>query len=547
MKFIVLLVLLIAHVKGSPKPKLVYPRLLEERSSDGRMVMHVHDDLTLNLRKASVAAPALRVITEENGRPVTLFYKGEDIDRDLYEDEEKIASVAVTQNENGLHIKGLVGPQHRIEPMPVVGRSEDGVVPHAIYEIEQEEMLDKALSHSEEHGKAVISERWNGGYQRQPQRVPENFTVELFVILDTPHHSHFSKNEELLAYLCVMINSVNLRYGPARFPRVKFMITGMDKSTNESYAVLAQQSSKYIFDEGTLSNLKGYAHDREDKYGHPDVVYLMTGRDVYTVINGKASVNGLGIGYVSSVCTYFKVALGEDRPGRYTGTHTLTHELAHVLGAHHDGDASKTNGHPGAKDCPWDDGHIMSYVNKGPSHHQFSRCSLEQIQYVVRLAGQVCWTIKSKGHVVPGQYPGSVVPTKEFCEDAINDKQAFIHNVTVSELSCKVRCLYYKRSYGGYGSIQRRFFYQEVDALDYMSCGHTKVCIQGVCLRKPEPDATTRSPVVDTTEAPTEAPTTTPRVSGSRCNCCSDCDNTATARPTYGTRPWWVRTDHRSG
>uniref|UniRef100_A0A0C9RY76 Putative tick metalloprotease n=1 Tax=Amblyomma americanum TaxID=6943 RepID=A0A0C9RY76_AMBAM len=272
MKFVGLLVLLVAHVRGSPKPKLVYPRLLEERSSDGRMVMHLHDDLTLNLRKASVAAPALRVLTEENGRPVTLFYNGKDIDKDLYEDEEKIASVAVTRNENGLHINGLVGPQHRIEPMPVAGRSEDGVVPHAIYEIEQDEMLDKALAHSEEREKAVISERWNRGYQPQPQRVPENFTVELFFILDPPHHSRFSTNEGLLGYLCVMINSVNLRYRSAISPRIRIMVTGMDKSTNESYAVLSKQNNKYIFDEGTLNNLKGYVQDRETKYGRPDVV-----------------------------------------------------------------------------------------------------------------------------------------------------------------------------------------------------------------------------------------------------------------------------------
>ncbi|KAK8762780.1 hypothetical protein V5799_025958 [Amblyomma americanum] len=520
MKLVGLLVLLVAHVRGSPKPKLVYPRLLEERSSDGRMVMHLHDDLTLNLRKASVAAPALRVLTEENGRPVTLFYNGKDIDKDLYEDEEKIASVAVTRNENGLHINGLVGPQHRIEPLPIAGRSEDGVVPHAIYEIEQDEMLDKALAHSEEREKAVI--------------------IELFFVLDTRHHSHFSTNEKLLIYLCVMINSVNLRYGPAKNPRINFMVTGMDKSTNESYAVLAKQNDKYIFDEGTLSNLKGYVHERETKYGQPDVVYLMTGRDVYTVINGKASVNGLGIGYVASICTYSKVALGEDRPGLYTGTHTLTHELAHVLGAHHDGEASTTYGHPGASQCSWNDGHIMSYINKGPSHHRFSWCSLNQIQYVVRRAGQDCWTIKGKGYIVQGHYPGSVVATADFCKDAIKDNQAVIDNVTVSERTCKVRCMYYKRDTSYVNGRLTWRYYQEVDALDYMSCGGNKVCIQGVCVKKPaaEPEATTRGSVVYTTKAPTEAPTTIPRVTDPRCRC--DCNNTVPARtslrPYY--RPW---------
>ncbi|KAH7939153.1 hypothetical protein HPB52_007584 [Rhipicephalus sanguineus] len=80
------------------------------------------------------------------------------------------------------------------------------------------------------------------------------------------------------------------------------------------------------------------------------------------------------------------VALGEDKAGFYTGVHTTTHELAHVLGAEHDGEEPTYVGHPGAKGCPWDVGNIMSYVNKGPNHNQFSVCSLQQMQYVIMSA-----------------------------------------------------------------------------------------------------------------------------------------------------------------
>ncbi|KAH7933971.1 hypothetical protein HPB49_019806 [Dermacentor silvarum] len=127
---------------GIQQPRLVYPRLLEERSADGRMVMHLHDQLTLNLRKASVAARNFRVLEHEDGREVTHFFNGKDIEKDLHEDEKQFATVHVTRRDSGVEVEGVVGPYHRIEPMPEMERSDDGLIPHMIHEIEKKEMVD---------------------------------------------------------------------------------------------------------------------------------------------------------------------------------------------------------------------------------------------------------------------------------------------------------------------------------------------------------------------------------------------------------------------
>nr|XP_054934138.1 venom metalloproteinase BumaMPs1-like [Dermacentor andersoni] len=187
---------------GQDTAMLVYPRLLQERSSDGRMVVHVHDDLTLNLRKSSVAAGEIRVLTEEDGRRVTRFYNGDDIEKHLYEDEEKIASVMLTTTENGVRMEGLVGPRHRIQPTQISERSEDGVVPHEIHEIEQKEMLDKTLTYRRE-APDVPSERasWYTG------SVPDFVTVEVFIVSDIRHNSYFRHTEHELRYLCILINA----------------------------------------------------------------------------------------------------------------------------------------------------------------------------------------------------------------------------------------------------------------------------------------------------------------------------------------------------
>uniref|UniRef100_L7LRD1 Putative tick salivary metalloprotease n=1 Tax=Rhipicephalus pulchellus TaxID=72859 RepID=L7LRD1_RHIPC len=478
--------LLINFVGGVQIGRLVYPRLLEERSSDGEMVVKVHDDLTLNLRKGSVAARELRVLTEEYGRPVTRFYNGEDIERNLYEDEENVASLMVTKTGNGVRMEGLVSPSHRIKPMPVSQRSEDGTIPHEIHEIEHKEMLDKTLTYRSKASQAAPRERamW-------PRvNVPPVVTVEVFIVLDKWHHRNFSSTTHALWYLCVMVNSANMRYRDASNPGVRLLLTGVEKAENEYYVVTTSDDG-YLFDDGTIPKFRLHAVRQKVAFGEPDVVYLMSGRNVFTFYEGKVTDAGLGIGYVCGVCTDYYVALGEDNPGLFNGMHTFTHEVAHLLGAKHDGDGPNLDmpGHPGAKNCSWNLGHIMSYINKGPSHHRFSWCTLQQIRYVLSRAGERCWKILSQGTSVYNVYPGMEVSFEKFCSVLPYDKEnSTFDHVTVNQANCRVRCHFYKtHSYLGYygmESVRVKYHYDE-DALDYMPCGNYHVCIQGICQVKP--------------------------------------------------------------
>ncbi|XP_072141901.1 uncharacterized protein [Dermacentor andersoni] len=199
------------------QPRLVYPRLLEERSADGRMVLHLHDQLTLNLRKASVAARNFRVLEHEDGREVTHIFNGKDIEQNLHEDEKQFATVHVTSRDSGVEVEGVVGPYHMIEPVPEMERSDQGLIPHMIHEIEKKEMLDIEKAPS---GKDAwtVNERSYG-----TQSVPVVVTIELFVVSDSLHHHHFATTLKLIYYLCVMINSVNIRYADTSNPRVRFL------------------------------------------------------------------------------------------------------------------------------------------------------------------------------------------------------------------------------------------------------------------------------------------------------------------------------------
>uniref|UniRef100_A0A224YEF9 Reprolysin n=1 Tax=Rhipicephalus zambeziensis TaxID=60191 RepID=A0A224YEF9_9ACAR len=288
-----------------------------------------------------------------------------------------------------------------------------------------------------------------------------------------------------------MVNSANMRYRDASNPGVRLLLTGVEKAENEYYVVTPQGDDGYLFDDGTIPKFRMHAVRQKMAYGEPDVVYLMSGRNVFTFYQGKVTDAGLGIGYVCGVCTEYYVALGEDIPGLFNGMHTFTHEIAHLLGAKHDGDGPNVDmpGHPGAKNCSWNLGHIMSYINKGPSHHRFSWCTLQQIRYVLSRAGERCWKILSQGTSVYNVYPGMEVSFRKFCSVLPYDKEnSTFDHATVNQTNCRVRCHFYKthsyRGFYGMESFKMKYHYDE-DALDYMPCGPYHVCIQGICQVKP--------------------------------------------------------------
>uniref|UniRef100_G3MQ88 Peptidase M12B domain-containing protein n=1 Tax=Amblyomma maculatum TaxID=34609 RepID=G3MQ88_AMBMU len=534
--------------EATENPRLVYPRLLEERSMDGRMVLHLHDDLTLNLRKASVAASEFRVLENIDGHDVTHFFKGEDIDRHLHEDENQFASVHVMKRENGVEIEGVVGPDHRIQPMPQMERSEEGLIPHFIHKIERKEMFD-----------SEVQPRWNAGAQSLDERssgtqsVPVQVEVEIFVVSDNRHHTHFGTTEKLIMYICVHVNSMNIRYAETSNPRVRFLLVGVERDKHSTYR---QGDGIYMNSSPTLDAFKRYAGSKKHEFGNPDVTYLMTGYDTYNPgPNNAKQTNTLGVGFVGGLCTDFFVALGEDTAGLYNGMHTMAHETAHLLGASHDESEPKEwiPGDPGSKTCKWNLGYLMSYVDGGTRHHRFSWCSLRQIRNLVVLRGRVCWMTNNPGHKNEGRYAGMYVKPNDYCSKLVFPGK---NNVTADmgpeyAGKCRLKCQYpeYSRKCTTYGCYSYVTTHYRIDpSLDYMSCGGRKVCMQGICtpvedVITAKPNITTAKPGV-TTEVPDTEP---PKPGDDQCRC--DCSTTvATTTATgYGPRVPSKRRKQRTG
>ncbi|KAK8765894.1 hypothetical protein V5799_007323 [Amblyomma americanum] len=89
-----------------------------------------------------------------------------------------------------------------------------------------------------------------------------------------------------------------------------------------------------------------------------------------------------GLARTSSVCTDMKVAIVHDIPNSYAAVVTLAHEVAHLLGATHDGQVplQRPNKPPGSKKCPPTDGYLMGNGDLGANKYMLSSCSMAQIR-----------------------------------------------------------------------------------------------------------------------------------------------------------------------
>uniref|UniRef100_A0A023GA79 Putative tick metalloprotease 30 n=1 Tax=Amblyomma triste TaxID=251400 RepID=A0A023GA79_AMBTT len=197
--------------------QLVYPQLLEERTADGELMLHINDGLVLNLRKSSVAAPQLRIISNDNGEEVTSTLDGKEIEKNIYYDATNLASVSITEVGHGIEVQGLISCDKRIEPAREEETLEAGLIPHVIQVIDTGAAPDNEIYDRKISVPSPISARSLSA----PATIPDSVTVEIFVISDTHHHRFFANETELATYVCLIINTVNIRLSKTRDPKIQ--------------------------------------------------------------------------------------------------------------------------------------------------------------------------------------------------------------------------------------------------------------------------------------------------------------------------------------
>lgn len=205
--------------------------------------------------------------------------------------------------EGAVEVEGILDSELRIRPLRGEERSLEGEIPHQIFEVEADaNSLNLGVS-IEAHGKSSraggLRTRTKRGNQARNRAGGDKFVVEVHLISDSSHQQHLKNNKELIAYLAVMTNGVNLRYTDMAAPKVSFMLVGVTRSKDDSF----ETQSEGLLDAGeTLQGLKKYIK-AGNVPGEPDVLYLVTELPLGARKDGKL-VNSLGgLAFLGTVCT----------------------------------------------------------------------------------------------------------------------------------------------------------------------------------------------------------------------------------------------------
>ncbi|XP_077492554.1 venom metalloproteinase antarease TserMP_A-like [Amblyomma americanum] len=445
---------------NAEKELLVYPRFLEERSTGGKMVLLLGSDITLNLERSSVLADELLLSTVTGNGHRLEAIDTSSIRENLYHDACQQSSLYILHEDGGMQVEGIINSNLRIKPLLERERSSQGQILHSVYEVQ--EIMEDLEEMSFDSLRPVERELSEGPEQLYaarslPQTNNGKFVVELHVISDREHHKHFKDEYELIAYLAVMTNAVNLRYLDMQNPNISFKLVGVtQRKTRSSVSVMVV---KLCFaKEFEAPRPPGYPYDPT----HSLNVHVVLAHDVCGLADGVASRG--------AVCTAQRVALGEDIAKAYRGVRTMAHELAHSLGAHHD--------EKGKGPCSWSHGFLMSYQQGGTNKYRLSPCSEAQIRSVVKNLHPNCLaeSATTDNMVKHKKVPGQMITETEYCNLILKhigyEKNVYAEKTPDLNKKCRIRCLSEKDS---------RRFSREVNMLEGMKCDGEHTCRRGVC------------------------------------------------------------------
>uniref|UniRef100_A0A023FUS8 Putative tick metalloprotease 1 n=1 Tax=Amblyomma cajennense TaxID=34607 RepID=A0A023FUS8_AMBCJ len=462
--------------------RIVYPLHLESRADTGERVVRITDDLVLNLEKTSLFGDEVTVIGfDDDNKEVAMSMPGVDAEKDLYHDAKRLAAVHLT-HDDGFQVEGVLGPRFRIRPLPAAERSSEGHVAHLLFEIEEKRENDPfhRIRRNDLRGRSLNT---NESTFEEKSLIPEERTItaiypELTVFTDSVFSKQFNYNyTAILRYVTVLVTCVNLRFTSVRDPYVwarPVYIVALNEN-NEIYMALS--GSRHVYDATTLDNmpkmLKDYYY-----FKVTDISVTITARDIISTYNGDSSTAGYA--YAGTACLDLKVAITEETPFTYDGIGLFAHELAHVLGAQHDGDPPISNiqGHPGAYSCSWNDGYLMSYIDKDENHHRFSYCSQLQIRYTARYTGRKCLleiNVKEEEFMIY-KLPSEMITLDAFCRNVRRyDKGELKYNPDRGQKECKVYC-----------NELRSTMMWIFSRPDGFSCSQDRVCYLGRCTQRPD-------------------------------------------------------------
>ncbi|XP_037525129.2 metalloproteinase-like [Rhipicephalus sanguineus] len=391
---------------------VVYPHLIESRNEAGQKVIKVTNNITLNLEKSSVVGKQFLLRTYQGDIMEHNYLDGELLEENLYHDLNLFASVTVSESA-GLTVEGIIGQKYGIKPLLPQERTTQGNIPHMMYALTEDKFQRDTFRRPVS---SFVSSRHNVN-----QRPPDKIILELIIVVDSAFRQQFKSKLELLVYLMITVNSVNIKYLTVSDPEVEIKFCALEVINHKVESnFFVRKTWLRIEGFATLLKLERYVRFNYQKYSSYDALYLVTGLDM-----GSDGIKGwesgqLGIAYIGGVCSTEKVGIGEDKKDTYEGVRIMAHELGHILGCPHD---SQQYYRFSSKQCPWYGGYMMTHLKNSSNAMKFSTCCNEAITHLVRTTNLNCLKLENAIRNISQKYdtdklPGEVLSRDEVCQQS---------------------------------------------------------------------------------------------------------------------------------
>lgn len=400
---------------------------------------------------------------------------------ETYQDHNTLAALVIRKDpRSGIFVDGSIGHDLVIKPLPSTLIHESASKPLALKNLSLEQnMLRKNIIDALEGAKHIIYKRINDNDDRhssyasmEPNHLhrryrrnvgndkksrvkkiskrdlPHIVYPEILVILDYDGYRLHGKNElEIKRYLASFWNGVDLRYKFLKGPKIHINIAGfliLKEKNAAPYLERNKIEENSIDSEGVLSDVASYIY-KETRLPIHDITVVMTKYDMcHRLPNGYYSQKPAGFAYVGGACMSNKrlektnsVAIVEDTGG-FSGIIVAVHEVGHLLGAVHDGSPPTLRlGGPGALNCKWEDGYIMSDIRQSDKGFRWSPCSILSFQYFLNSDHAVClYDSPHEDELWPRILPGKLLSLDDQCIRDRGTRACFKDERVCAQLFC---------------------------------------------------------------------------------------------------------------
>lgn len=304
-------------------------------------------------------------------------------------------------------------------------------------------------------------------------RKPRPYIVEVGVVVDSVLTNKLSFIDNGETYMKIYWNMVNQRF--RRLPGIDLTIrlSQIFRLSDErtDYEIIHKRPGSGLYAKLTLNRMSEY-FNKQDLSSNFDIIHLMTSRKLYRLSGVDPNKPILGLAFVNGVCKDIsKFSVSHD-DGNYYGMLDTAHEVAHNLGADHDGELDGIQ-------CSAKEGYVMQPRSnyRSPNAFSFSWCSARSITNTARRAYCLRNITSIHYYQLNNQFPGYMVSYEQQCEHASPGSVPDINDEMYSDtdycyaLRCKVV----------YPNGQYKRKHLNVPTLEGTPCGKRGRCMNGNC------------------------------------------------------------------